>query len=216
MKQVFIGDVHGKYKPYKRILKEHENTVQLGDMGVGFKRYSPHHEDVYPHGSYYPNPPYNAMVKGNHRFIRGNHDNPEVCVEHTQWIPDGTVEDNIMFVGGGLSIDKNFRVPGYSWWEDEELGTVEFARLLSVYEKAKPDVMVTHECPEVIARRILGAGFRPEKSLESRTRIWFDKFFEQHQPALWVFGHWHNSFECSVLGTEFVCLAELEVREFDV
>ena len=74
---LFIGDVHGKFGPYKRICKEYRDTIQVGDMGVGFI-------DRYTNRSY-SNPPHYAMKAGNHRFIRGNHDNPGVCRKHSQW-----------------------------------------------------------------------------------------------------------------------------------
>ena len=33
-----IGDVHGKYAPYKTLLRGMKNSVCVGDMGVGFRR----------------------------------------------------------------------------------------------------------------------------------------------------------------------------------
>src|SRR5262245_14865759 len=92
-------------------------------MGVGFFK-------AEPDGSIHP--PYEKMVVSNARFIRGNHDNPNVCRRHTQWIPDGHLEDSMMFIGGGI-----------------------------------------------------------------------------HKPKLWVFGHWHRSFDKALRSTRFVCLAEL-------
>ena len=71
----FIGDVHGKYGRYETILKNSDlPTIQVGDMGVGF-----FHRDYEGTLRPFANPPYDKMVAGNHRFIRGNHDNPYVC-----------------------------------------------------------------------------------------------------------------------------------------
>ena len=108
----FIGDVHGHYEPYKRIIADVPRSVQVGDMGVGFLRIG-----GYSDGEEYNNPPHHSMVAGDHRFIRGNHDNPSVCRRHSQYIPDGTVEGNIMYIGGAVSIDRAWRRDGYSWWQ---------------------------------------------------------------------------------------------------
>ena len=34
---IFIGDVHGKYNRYRDIIRDCENTIQVGDMGIGFR-----------------------------------------------------------------------------------------------------------------------------------------------------------------------------------
>src|SRR5215475_1197882 len=105
----FIGDVHGKFEPYKRLIKDRRDTIQVGDMGVGFQGWR-NGELVY-----LTNPPYDRMVEGNHRFIRGNHDNPGVCRQQRQWIADGAVEGDMMFVGGAFSIDREWRTEGLDW-----------------------------------------------------------------------------------------------------
>jgi len=62
----FIGDVHGKYRPYKRAIAGVPRSIQVGDMGVGFRRTSPAR-----YGDPSANPPHYAMARGDHRFIRG-------------------------------------------------------------------------------------------------------------------------------------------------
>ena len=209
---IFIGDVHGKYKQYKRILKESSApTIQVGDMGVGFRRIQ-----GWRAGEYIENPPHAWMLKGNHRFIRGNHDNPKVCRHHSQCIPDGHVENGIMFIGGAVSIDQAWRVKDYSWWEDEELSELELSDLIDKYVMIKPDVMVTHECPENVANAMITHLGRTKFDWPSRTRRAFEMMFSAHSPKLWVFGHWHFSFDGIMNGTRFVCLNELEVRDLEV
>lgn len=34
---ILIGDVHGKYGQYLNIIKNHEESIQLGDFGFGLK-----------------------------------------------------------------------------------------------------------------------------------------------------------------------------------
>lgn len=207
----FIGDLHGKFGAYTKLLEESPyRTHQVGDMGVGFRRW--------PHGEYRANPPYDLMVEKGATFHRGNHDNPDTCAKHTQCIPDGTVHGNMMFVGGALSIDKDDRYPNFSWWADEELSGEKLLTLVDVFATAKPEIMVTHECPEMIAFLIVTAGGRFDKMdprFASRTRVAFDQMFERHQPKLWLFGHWHIAFDKVINGTRFICLPELAFMDID-
>lgn len=206
----FIGDVHGKFSQYERIIREHSGTIQVGDMGVGFRRW--------PHGEWQTNPPYDKMVKAEAWFIRGNHDNPFICQQHSRCIKDGDVHttqkgNKIMFIGGGLSIDKAYRIEDYSWWPEEELTYEQMCEIAEKYLAEKPDVMVTHECPSVHVDRIHESHHRLDNS---RTTQFFQSLWAQHQPKLWIHGHHHISTESDINGTKFVCLAELEMREFDI
>lgn len=201
---IYIGDVHGKFSQYKKIIRDLRDTVQVGDLGVGFINYNLQNMS---------NPPHYLMEEGRHRFIRGNHDNPSVCRKHSQCIPDGYIEKDTMFIGGGLSIDKYLRHEGLDWWADEELSTSELNILVDKYIDRKPKVMVTHDCPEEIAQVLEAMFHRTKLNIPSRTRQAFQSMWSSHSPELWVFGHWHNSFDQVCNGTRFVCLAELEVKE---
>lgn len=199
-----IGDVHGKYKAYKTLIRYCKDTIQVGDMGIGFRKW--------PHGEWITNPPYDSMVETNARFIRGNHDNPAVCRNNTQWIPDGHVEGDVMFIGGAYSIDYMYRYSEFSWWEDEQCSAEEFLKFFQTYQELKPRVMVTHDCPHEVIKYI------PESakynSPASSTGAAFDNFWQAHQPELWVFGHHHSRLDKTMNGTRFVCLEELEMKEF--
>jgi Icc-related predicted phosphoesterase len=198
-----IGDVHGKFGAYSTIIKQYPDTIQIGDMGIGFFNW--------PHGEAQSNPPYDKMVASNARFIRGNHDNPNVCKKHSQWIADGTIEGDVMFVGGAWSIDWEYRTEGYSYWKDEELSHSEFYDVMDKYETNRPRIMVTHDCPEQLLPYLVSH----HSVFTTRTGQAFANMFERYQPKLWVFGHHHKSFDMEVNGTRFVCLAELETKEFD-
>src|SRR5688572_3564341 len=119
----FIGDVHGRFKAYKALIRAVPRSIQVGDMGVGFFKW--------PHGEAAQNPPHDAMVSGDHRFIRGNHDNPAVCRTQSQWIADGHIEDGMMFVGGGVSIDQALRHQSFDWWPEEELSPAELDAMIA-------------------------------------------------------------------------------------
>jgi Icc-related predicted phosphoesterase len=210
----FIGDVHGKYKQYHRLIKEVDASIQVGDMGVGFRYHGYRSHDI---GKACPNPYHDLMVRQNARFIRGNHDNPNVCRNHSQWIPDGTIEmignSKVMFIGGATSIDIHTRLEGYSWWPDEELNISELYRMYDLFMEEKPDIMVTHECPTQVAA-LLVRSFKLEHSSGSRQA--FESMFESHKPSMWIFGHYHQPFKMDIYGTEFICLAELETLDIEL
>jgi len=201
---IFCGDVHGKFEQYKKIIKQHKNTIQVGDMGVGFRRW--------PHGEWSQNPPYALMVEQNARFIRGNHDNPNVCAGHSQCIPDGKIINDMMFVGGAYSIDWKYRIPEYDWWDDEEIPQEWFDIIKQAYSVMRPACMVTHDCPYFIYPMIHSHHF---VDIPSRTPKALEAMWQMHKPKVWVFGHHHKSFDQIVDGTRFVCLAELEVKEIN-
>jgi len=208
----YIGDVHGKYRQYRKIIKEVDASIQVGDMGVGF--YS------FPHRDPQANPPHDLMVQHNARFIRGNHDNPAVCKNQTQWIPDGYYDPatGTMFIGGADSIDKALRIKDYSWWDDEELDYSTLNKLVDSYEDYKPRIMVTHDAPYLIAAEVIRPMLMQHyaKFEATRTRQAFQQMFQLHQPELWIFGHYHVSFDHTINGTRFICLAELEYKDIEL
>jgi hypothetical protein len=215
----FVGDVHGRFGQYEKIIAGAPRSVQVGDMGIGFRP-----AGGPPDGAFSVTPPHGAMARGDHRYIRGNNDNPAVCREDPHWIPDGRFENGIMFVGGALSIDRPLRTEGYSWWPDEELSPAELRRMLALYIERKPAIMVTHDCPEEVARivitRIPAMGVS-RKDFPSRTRYALQEMWAAHAPSLWIFGHYHLGFDQILRGgrengTRFVCLAELEYRDVNV
>jgi Icc-related predicted phosphoesterase len=184
----FIGDTHAKFGEYQYICDNVPESIQVGDFGAGFRSIP----DMGP----------------SHRFIRGNHDNPEICRNHPNWIPDITVEKNMFFLGGGFSIDKASRTQGVDWWEDEELSTEEMYRAFDVYKETKPSIVVTHECPYSIAHTLF---YEPRiKWLNpSKTSQLLESMWDVWKPELWIFGHWHQSRDRIIDDTRFICLGEL-------
>jgi len=199
-----IGDVHGKFGRYRDIIREVPFSIQVGDMGVGFMGFRGGELKSLT------NPPFDSMSAGRHLFIRGNHDNPDVCRRHKYWIPDGTVLEGIYCLGGAVSIDRQWRTEGLDWWPDEECSYAELEHMIDDYIAIKPEVVLTHECPDSIAGEILAAFRKGRIEDGSRTRVALDRMFAAHQPREWYFGHWHESMSFERSGTKFRCLAELE------
>ncbi|TIN83080.1 metallophosphoesterase [Mesorhizobium sp.] len=205
-----IGDVHGKFGRYRELIRYVPFSIQAGDMGVGFRGYR--------HGElkWLTNPPYDAMSEGRHLFIRGNHDNPDVCSRHDYWIKDGTTVEGIYCLGGAVSIDRAWRTEGLDWWSDEECSYADLERMIDEYSALKPEIVVTHECPESIANEMLSAFGRKKFEDGSRTRQALERMFHLHQPREWYFGHWHVSLRFMSGRTTFQCLNELEYADVEI
>lgn len=203
-----IGDIHGKWYDYQTVTETVENSIQVGDFGIGFS------------GDYWHDcvNDFHSENRG-HRFIRGNHDSPQKCKnDMLGYIDDGTVENDVMYVGGAWSIDRQWRVEGQDWWRDEELSYEEFDRTISLYDVVRPSVMITHDCPSSVSYELFiktGKALSG-KQFETRTAQALQAMFEIHQPKFWFFGHWHRTKQMTVNGTHFHCLGECDFVDFDL
>jgi hypothetical protein len=233
---IFIGDVHGKISQYRNIIRELEGpSIQVGDMGLGFKGVR-----LYPEG---------CMASGKHKFIRGNHDSPQECMKHRHYLGHwGVLKDgdrSIFYLGGAWSIDQQWRIPGISWWPDEELSQVDLHAAYMDYCNAKPDIVATHEAPSNAAFEMVsnltiesesykwnkanreynatdsdkekGEEYQYFKSklgcINTRTSQYLQQMFDVHQPKHWVFGHYHVRRDFDIKGCHFHCIPELGVLE---
>jgi hypothetical protein len=204
-----IGDKHGLWNDYQTVIAGVDRSIQLGDFGIGFAN------------DYWHDRVNDTIGNTGHRFIRGNHDNPEKCKEMLSWIPDGTVENDVMMIGGAWSIDADYRTPGHNWWAAEELSDSALATLHDVYVSVRPRVMLTHDCPSLAAYYMfIRSGLRiynNDRTLRlTRTGEAFQKMFEAHQPEQWYFGHWHNTVRMQIDKTVFQCLDELHYLDVDI
>ena len=204
MKYRIYGDIHGSHRDmqFNIINDKVENSIQVGDFGIGFAN------------DYWHDKVNTYQKSGNHRFIRGNHDDPQRCKSMHGYIPDGTVENNMMFIGGAWSIDANYRLANnWPWWPDEELSIEDMYILTEVYAFSQPEIMITHDGPgNVTAEMFLTHG---KARYLTRTGQWFDSLFEIHKPKLWLFGHWHTTKVYEIDGTKFICVGEMDYVDID-
>lgn len=181
-KMLLIGDIHGKWEDYARTLEIYnpERSVQLGDYGIGFHGEDPERLEQVRYAM--------DNFGGDNRYIRGNHDNPESCRADPRCIADATFEEDtgIFYLGGAWSIDHAWRTEGIDWWRDEELSYDELQAAIDVYERAKPRVVLSHECPEDIIGYMANWY---KQDFRSRTRDALGSMWSIHKPELWVFGH---------------------------
>ncbi len=199
---VVIGDVHGKLNQYFDMIEYCNHSVQVGDMGYRYEliRGAPH----------------------THIWFPGNHDNYNLYKSEPNCIGDyGTYTLNgikFFFIRGAFSIDKLDRIKleskwGKTWFEEEQLSQRELGDMIELYEKEKPDFVLSHDCPSFIAKLVgkaqvlINYGFNPD-TFKTATQCALDLCFQIHKPKLWIFGHYHNAFDFTS-DTRFMCLPEL-------
>jgi predicted phosphodiesterase len=198
-KVTVIGDVHGKYEHYHRIIRETERypyTVQLGDFGFKYDTLK-------------------NVDHTKHIIIGGNHDNYDICNNYPHFLSDYGYMVNFngidfFYYRGAYSIDRHYRTIGISWWENEQVSIDQFMNARELYRAVKPKIVITHDCPQTIAALMLNPG---DKIYENTTGWALNELLNIHEPDLWLFGHWHQSRTIQYGQTKFICLDELETYD---
>jgi predicted phosphodiesterase len=196
MGTILVGDIHGSFDRFNKICRKNPSDliIQLGDYGL-----FDNEKDR------------NRRGMRNSKFIRGNHDCPEVCRLKENYLGDYGIflldGIKIFFISGADSIDKNFRKEGIDWWRDEQLSYEELNKALALYEAEKPDVVLSHDAPARVCKALIGNKFIGGYGYESNaTSQALDAMFEIHKPKQWFFGHHHLKFSQEIEGTHFNCL----------
>ncbi len=218
-----VGDVHGQVeaddllpgmtRPYLDLIAGVPHSVQIGDMGDRLT-----YQQLVAH-----------VDPERHRFFPGNHDFYPGLPPHSlgdfgavSW---GGVE--FFFIRGAASFDKEKllrqgkEVGRTLWFEQEELTDEQMRAAEAEYLKVRPTIVLTHDAPTDIARRVWeytrqvkhslpGAVFRPARTNDFLMRLW-----GRHAPKLWAFGHHHVGWRGREGGTLFVCVAELGYLDVD-
>lgn len=223
-----IGDVHGRHQLFCKAAKKSEYSVCVGDVGFEYSYLEKH------------------LDPSRHVCVSGNHDNYTrkiceacegdncahcdgkgyvYCHQSKHFLKDYGIHqipdfEPIFYVRGAWSIDQKYRVPGVSWWEDEEIPYQRMLKALEMYKEVKPDFMVTHTVPFSIMPTVPFERLFGNELHKPRTETLLDEMYEFHQPKTWLFGHFHVDWDRVMIhpqtgkGTRFICLDELSCKEF--
>ena len=195
----FIGDVHGKFDEYKKIVDQSEYSIQVGDFGFSKAWRSLAESSIDPK---------------RHVVLGGNHDDYDYIIDKTppHYLGSyGTITLNnidISYIRGASSIDRDQRTIGVDWWEQEQIpydGMGDVIKWWVNLEK-KPEVVVTHDCPRRVKEIMI-----PHSIKSSRTNHLLEILLDHHSPKLWIFGHYHKTCMFEYAKTKFICLDELDL-----
>lgn len=218
---LYMGDVHGHFscmELWAKIVQRHvsiDEVVVVGDFGFwpGVPEY------------YYVTNRLGVPL----RFIDGNHENHEllkiaqeeesfessrISEEYdAEYIPRGTYQDGVFFMGGATSIDKWSRTPGIDWFPGEAISTEDFYRAADVADAHADDVkvMVAHDTTEEGYFAIKG---RHDIKYEygKSDRLALESLHGIVQPKLFIHGHHHFHAVRYINGCTFVSLDQASLR----
>lgn len=215
------GDWHGNANWAIKVLKharlaDCDTVLQLGDFG-----YWPRAEHKY----------YATVVKElrwrkiNLYWVDGNHEDHFVLKpaeglgnEVIRHLPRGHRWDwwgkTWMAVGGGVSVDKKWRIPGKDWFPEETLTPQEFEHCL---RPGDVDIVVAHDAPEeasipgIHAAEKNGLTPHPFFPAEQIAESWAHRglmsaIVDEKHPSYWFHGHFHIRYNDEVDGMKVVGL----------
>ena len=214
---LFIGDVHihdkDSLERYHDLLINHSQSVQVGDFSTIPEIWDLHN---------------NSTTSSEHKILQGNHDNMDKYPYSRFSLGNYgifTIFSTLRqkryscgFIRGAKSIDSGKRPSRYyltteenaevdetlltnvTHWENEELDYHSLCNAVVDIIQAKPDIIITHDCPQSVCESLFGI------TDTTKTRNALNVLFSQFQPKIWVFGHHHKDKQQSINGTEFVCL----------
>lgn len=214
-----VGDVHGKYKEYYKIVKNKEYSIQLGDFGFS---------------SAWNNLAYSNLDSDKHKVLGGNHSDYDIAPNVPHYLGDfGEITlDNkkIFFIRGGLSIDRVYRVgeelsgASKTWWSQEELNFTQMLECIALYKKLKPNIVISHVPPQRFISKIFGnkdngtlKRYKFHDGFSENTALLNNHLLNIHIPNIWISGHMHKSYQEEYLtcNMKFVSLAELETFDLE-
>lgn len=190
-----LADVHGKYRRMHEIIRDknkHEYIVQIGDLGFSYDTL----DNVDPN---------------KFKIVSGNHDNMDKIIHIPHYLGNYGYTElngiNFFWYRGAYSIDRQYRTIGIDYWSNEENNIETFMKARELYREVKPDIVLTHDCPEIIVYQML----EPNQRIYQNITNWaLQELFNIHQPKRWFFGHHHQSRTIQYGNTIFTCLDELE------
>jgi Icc-related predicted phosphoesterase len=209
-KILFVGDLHGDGDRAERIIEIAKNNscaeiIQVGDWGFIWPRSNTHKELSL------------LLQKADMsmRFCDGNHDVHPVLRSFKEDTEENVEPKltyqfrgskavigglSIVFLGGAPSIDKDWRKPGVSWWEEEEITKADIEKCMR-HKYTHVDVLVTHDAPERVPgiKETSNAGFnyRSDSSTNSIASV-----IRALRPEYNIHGHYHHRYSKLFEGTQ--------------
>lgn len=214
MKVLLAGDSHGSERYVRNVCNfattaSVDTIVQLGDFGF---RFEPSFLKAWK--DWLNDSPDRKVY-----WLDGNHDNHDYIDEDitrvgtdeevdmsapiAHWhkrmfyCPRGSRttfgESSVMFVGGAFSIDKMYRRPHTSWWEQEMITVKDLERAV---EGGDVDVVFSHDCPNTVwFQSELESGYYKIDPDSQKNRDMLTAICDAVHPRHVYHGHYHTSYE---------------------
>lgn len=122
------------------------------------------------------------------------------------------IDDSTFFTfGGALSIDKNRRTEGLSWWKEEQASYQEIEEGFTNLQKHgnKVDYVLTHTCITEVCKTIVRYSNGSYSYPDPMTKV-LDHYYSMLDFKKWYFGHWHIDLDCGKVECLYNKIKELE------
>lgn len=202
-----LGDIHGQFlKAFTSFQDSDCNIIQVGDLGI----FSLYDLDVLNAWNEW------FQERNIHFYsIRGNHDNPKLFVgnfdlnTNIHLIEDYSIlqqgPNNIICIGGAISIDRRIRVEGKDYWKDENVNSLNYTQeFIDFINNNKITAVITHCSPNLLppfgeSNIVNNYAVYDSKLKED---IYSEKLLLQRvmnllllktEDIYWYYGHYHRS-----------------------
>jgi len=221
-----LGDIHGEYKYIQKyIIKNNiKNTtiLQVGDFGIGFGSKQKYIFSLKKLSDFLNEKNINMYI------IRGNHDNPiyfygDWSFDNLKLVKDNSIikidNYNILFLGGGTSIDRLYRINNnLNWWPNEKIDN------LSIDDNQNIDIIITHAAPGIALdetktfthiKHIFDYDTNLEYDLKKEREHLNEIFYNLKTKGLkyWFFGHYHG---CSCVDNTIKIVDDVKFKFCDI
>ncbi|MBR4141723.1 MAG: metallophosphoesterase [Campylobacter sp.] len=240
MARIFItGDTHGGWRGFSGELKKFEKfshktekelckddfLIIAGDFGFIWES-SPDKDEI-RWLKYFDERNYTTL------FIDGNHENFDrlnsyevsefkggkvhKISESVYHLIRGQIYDfdgvKIFTLGGAMSMDKDDREQGVSWWKGENISKddIEEANTNLAKFGYSVDIVITHTCPKSISQKLLKA-WNLDK-IEDKNMDILQNLADKMSFKKWYFGHWHETYK--EIGDKFITIYNV-IKEIEI
>lgn len=202
----FLGDIHTNHFVLEQADAEFARLgcvagIQVGDLGW-YPFSVPYFNQIKLQLPWY-------WIPGNHEYFPYLNDYTTVTevAPNLFYVPKGIRLEldgrQILFVGGGASVDKAWRTPGKDWFPEENISDEELKRI----DVRQPvDILVTHAAPQSLVDRHLDRNnlrmFGLPTSWVDPNAIKLEEVWRLLNYPTIIFGHYHMSFG----GQNYRCL----------
>jgi hypothetical protein len=219
---LFVGDSHGKFDKFNAAVSSAltelksrnvkvDEVVSVGDFGF------------WPRARLVPNYKRPDSIDVPVLFIDGNHEDHKILAEtkfpNDEWdcshIKRGTFEDGILYMGGATSIDKSQRIPGWDWFEEENISYRDFYHAVGELEAASKAcaLICAHDTIIDAYPQLINSNKSPGEKINDPNAQALLELVKIARPKTYVHGHHHTFSRYDALGTHFVSLDRCDRKD---
>jgi len=221
-----VGDTHAQWINLNKLInkKNPDIILQCGDFGwwpkfhntniISSDEYESSLDDIYFYRKKKKFDQYGIKNRDCKIYwCDGNHEDhwslkeikkPEEVMTNIYYMPRGSTlrlptGENVMFIGGALSIDKDWRTIGHDWFPEEQITHGEVYNL----PDERVDIVISHTCPREFNKYIPQLA---DEKFKDSSQDALSFVLERYKPERWFFSHFHISKEGRYNQTEWTCL----------